>query len=87
MPALATLVMVLCHLLFPLAMAPVFAPPLAGFLWQKLGWPTVVPVNLLLSAGMAALAVFAYWQTLEPLGRLLQRRETRILGIVTVEVE
>jgi hypothetical protein len=87
MPALATLVMVLCHLLFPLAMAPVFAPPLAGFLWQKLGWPKAVPVNLLLSAGMAALAMFAYWQTLEPLGRLLQRRETRILGIVTVEVD
>jgi hypothetical protein len=28
-----------------------------------------------------------YWQALGPLGRLLQRRETRILGIVTVEVE
>ena len=47
----------------------------------------MVPVNLILSVLLAALAAFAYWQTLGPLGRLLQRRETKILGVVTVEVE
>jgi hypothetical protein len=31
--------------------------------------------------------IFVYWLTLTPLGRLLQRRETKILGIITVEVE
>jgi hypothetical protein len=87
MPALAMLVLVLCHLLFPLAMAPVFAAPLAGLLWQKAGWPNAVPVNLLLSGALAALMGFVYWQTLPPLGRVLQRRETTILGVVTVEVE
>ncbi|HEV2393024.1 MAG TPA: hypothetical protein VG146_11755 [Verrucomicrobiae bacterium] len=87
MPGLAMLVMVFCHLLFPLAMAPVFIPPLAGLLWQQAGWPSAVPVNLLFSLALAALMAFVYWQTLGPLARLLQRRETRILGVVTVEVE
>jgi len=31
--------------------------------------------------------VVIYWQTLSPLGLLLQRREVKILGVVTVEVE
>jgi hypothetical protein len=87
MPGLAMLVMVLCQMLFPLAMAPAFLPPLGELLWQKAGWPELVPVNLILSVLMAALTALAYWQTLGPLGRLLQRRETKILGVVTVEVE
>ena len=87
MPGLAMLVMLFCHLLFPLAMTPVFVPPLAELLWRLGGWPDAVPVNLLLSAALATLTAFAYWQTLAPLGRLLQRRETKILGVVTVEVE
>ena len=87
MPGLAMLVMILCQMLFPVAMAPAFAPPLAELLWRLAGWPDVVPVNLVLSVLLAALAAVAYWQTLGPLGRLLQRRETKILGVVTVEVE
>jgi hypothetical protein len=87
MPGLAMLVMILCQMLFPVAMAPAFAPPLAELLWRLAGWPSVVPVNLILSFLLAALAAFAYQQTLGPLGRLLQRRETKILGVVTVEVE
>jgi hypothetical protein len=87
MPGLAMLVMMLCHMLFPVAMAPAFAPPLAELLWRLAGWPAAVPVNLLLSILLAALAAVAYWQTLGALGRLLQRRETKILGVVTVEVE
>jgi ABC-2 type transport system permease protein len=87
MPGLAMLVMLVCQMLFPVAMAPAFVPPLAEFLWQKAGWPNAVPVNLLLSAALALLTGFAYWRTLGPLGRLLQRRETKILGVVTVEVE
>jgi hypothetical protein len=87
MPGLAMLMMFLCQLLFPAVMAPVFVPPLAGLLWRLAGWPAVMPVNLILSILLAALAAVAYRQTLGPLGRLLQRRETKILGVVTVEVE
>ena len=87
MPGLAMLMMFLCQLLFPAVMTPVFVPPLAGLLWRMAGWPDAVPVNLILSVLLAALAAAAYRQTLGPSGRLLQRRETKILGVVTVEVE
>jgi len=87
MPGLATLAMMLCQMLFPVAMAPAFIPPLAERLWRLAGWPELVPVNLILSILLLALAAWAYWQSLNPLGRLLQRRETKILGVVTVEVE
>ncbi len=87
MPALAMLMMVACQLLSPLVMSPVFFPPLLEFLWRKAGWPEVVPVNFLFSAILVTLAVFGYWLALGPLGRLLQKRETKILNIVTAEVE
>jgi Kef-type K+ transport system membrane component KefB len=82
------LLMVVCQLAFPLLMAPAFLPPLIGMLWQRFGGgPPAAIVNLLLSMLLAAISVFVYWRTLEPLGRLLHRRETKIIGIVTVEVE
>jgi ABC-2 type transport system permease protein len=87
MPGLAMFMVVICQMFFPLAMAPVFVPALAEFLWRKAGWPNAVPVNLIASVALAALMALAYCQSLGPLGRLLQRRETKILGVVTVEVE
>lgn len=87
MPAGAMLLMIVCQLMFPLAMLPALGPPLLEFLWRGAGWPEAVPVNLLLSMLFAALMVLIYWSALTPLGRLLQRRETRILNIVTAEVE
>ena len=87
MPGLAVLLMLVCHLLLPIAMAPVFLPALLELLWRNAGWSPAVPVNFILSLALAGVASLAYWQALGPLGRLLQRRETKILGIVTVEVE
>jgi hypothetical protein len=87
MPALAMLTVMACHLCFPIALAPVFIPPLAGLLWQEAGGTPLAPVNLILSCALAGLMAFVYWQTLGPLARLLQSRETKILGSVTVEVE
>lgn len=87
MPGLATLLMLVCHMLLPIAMAPVFLPAFIELLWRNADWSAAVPVNLILSLALAGVATLAYWQSLGPLGRLLQRRETKILGIVTVEVE
>ena len=87
MPGLAMLVLMLCQMLFPTVMAPVFLPDLAEWLWRREGGPDLVPVNLLLSVLLAAFMALAYWQALGPLGRLLQRRETKILSVVTVEVD
>jgi len=87
MPGLTMLVMVLCQFLLPVAMAPVFAAPLLALLWQRGGQPASVPVNLICSALLCGVMVLIYWKSLTPLGRLLQRREARILGVVTLEVE
>jgi len=46
-----------------------------------------VPINLLLSIALAGLAAFAYWQALPAMGRLLQRRDRRILERITEAVE
>jgi hypothetical protein len=76
-----------CQMLFPMAMLPVFAGPLLELFWRRSDFPAFAPVNLICSALLCGLMVFAYWRMLAPMGRLLQRRETKILGVITVEVE
>ncbi len=87
MPGLAMVVLIFCQMLFPVAMLPVFAGPLMELLWRRSGLPDFVPVNFICSALLCGVMMFAYWQLLAPMGRLLQRRETKILGVITVEVE
>jgi len=87
MPGLAMLVMMLCQMLLPIVMAPVFIAPLLAMLWLRAGLPEFVPVNLLASCLLCGAMALIYGQALTPLGRLLQRREIKILGVVTVEVE
>jgi len=87
MPALAMFVMILCQFLLPVALAPVFVAPLLAWLWQRADLPAFVPVNLICSAALCGVMLLVYWLLLTPLGHLLQRRETKILGVVTVEVE
>ena len=87
MPGLAMVVLMFCQMLFPVAMLPVFAGPLLELLWRWAALPGFVPVNFICSAMLCGVMVFAYWQLLAPTGRLLQRRETKILGVITVEVE
>ena len=87
MPGLAMVVLMFCQMLFPMAMLPVFAGPLLELLWRRSDLPDFVPVNFICSALLCGVMVFAYWQLLAPMGRLLQRRETKILGVITVEVE
>jgi len=87
MPALAMFVMIICQMLLPLALTPVFAGPLLAWLWHRANLSVFVPVNLICSVGLCGVMALIYWQALTPLGRLLQRRETKILGVVTVEVE
>jgi ABC-2 type transport system permease protein len=87
LPGLTMVVLMFCQMLFPAAMSPVFAGPLLQMLWHRSDLPDFVPVNLICSALLCGLMTTLYWQSLAPLGRLLQRRETKILGVVTVEVE
>src|SRR5262249_32940335 len=87
MPAKAMLFMLLGTILIPVIVLPVFLAPLAELLWRLAGGPAVVPVSLICSAGVAAVASVAYWVSLNPLGRLLQSREIEVLKTVTAEME
>ena len=87
MPGVKILLLALCQMFFPVVLLPAFLPPLAALLWDKAGGSDLLPVNLLLSLALAALMVVAYGWALGPLGRLLHRRETKILAVITAEVE
>jgi ABC-2 type transport system permease protein len=81
------LLMVALQFCFMAVIAPIFLPAFSEWLWRRAGLPGFVPVNLILSAALCGAIALAYWQTLGPLGRLLQKRETKILESVTAEVE
>lgn len=81
------LLMFALQFLFMAVIAPIFLPAFSEWVWRRAGLPAFIPVNLILSAALCSAMVLIYWQTLEPLGRLLQRRETKILESVTAEVE
>jgi ABC-2 type transport system permease protein len=84
---LTKFLMILFPLSFLLFMMPVILIPVAGFFLNKVGWITPECSNPLFSIIVLGVSVFFYKLTLPPLGRLLQRREQRILDIVTHEVE
>lgn len=87
MPGLAMVVMIVLQMSLPLALTPVFLPPLAGYLSGRSGGPDPAIVNALASLLLAAVMASIYWWSLGPLGRLLHRRETQILAKVSAEVE
>ncbi len=87
MKGLTMLLILASQLFFPLALLPVFVPAGLGILCDEMGWlpgTVVMPVCGVLLVGVSALF---YGYTLEPLGRLLQCREQKILQTVTQEVE
>jgi hypothetical protein len=75
------------HMILPVAMLPVFVPAGLGALCGHFELLPAAAVTLACAVVLAALAGLLYWKTLEPAGRLLQRREKRILEVVTREVE
>jgi len=85
--ATTVLLMMFINMLFPLAMFPIVIPAGLGMLCGHYHWLPASLVTLSLSALLAAAAGVLYWFTLEPLGKLLQRREQKILQTVTQEVE
>jgi len=87
LPGLAMIVLMFFQMIFPVAMLPVFFGPLLELFWHRLQWPDFMPVNLICSALFCGFVALVYWQTLAPLGRLLQRRETKILAAITIETE
>jgi len=87
MPALAMVMLVVSQMAMPLAMSPVFVPPLIGWLAERAGGPPAAVINLALSLALALIMIAIYKATLAPLGRLLRAREIKILETVSVDVE
>jgi ABC-2 type transport system permease protein len=81
------LLVVLCQLLSPLLLIPVFIAPIAEFLCHLSGITTAFPINLALSIIITLLAIVLYWWSLPSLGQQLQQREIKILEALTTEVE
>jgi len=86
-PFLKMLALFFCQMFFPVILAPGALPPLAELLWQKTDGSALLPVNLILSLLLAALAVAGYWLALEPMANLYTSRELAILKSVTAEEE
>ncbi|MDB6022774.1 MAG: hypothetical protein JWQ04_2631 [Pedosphaera sp.] len=86
-PAKMILLIFVTQLLYPVVMIPIALPPLLGFASEKLGfWPAPV-VDAILSVGLLAVAVIFYKLSLTGAGEFLERREQRILLVVSQEVE
>lgn len=81
------LVVLVVHLLYPLAMIPIFLPPAVELLLKTAGIHTGLPVSLLVSALMLGLTWLIYQSVLDVQGRQLQHREKDILRVVTQEME
>jgi hypothetical protein len=74
-------------LLLPLALLPFLLPAGLGVLVDQFSVLPGAAITLACALLLATLSAVLYWRTLEPLGRLLQRREKAILQVVTQEVE
>lgn len=87
MKSVTALMIFVSHLISIVAILPAFLSPLLGMAIAHFT-PLPAAVATLLSATfLAALAALLYWLTLAPLGRLMERRESRVLEVVTQEVE
>lgn len=73
----------LCQLFSPVLILPILIGPLLELLWNWTG----LPINLVYSAIFAVIAAVVYRMSLTAFGNQLQQRETKILEILTTEVE
>ncbi len=85
--ASSQVLMVVASMFMPLLLLPLFVPPLLGFLCNEFTKVPGTPITLLGAVVLLGCSCLLYGCTLKPLGRLLQRREQRILLAVTSEVE
>ena len=87
MSTLNTVILILSNLLFSITIIPILIPPLAEFFISQ---TTSLPsgfFNLVLSALLLSVVIFFYRISLLHLGNLLQKREKKILEVVTREIE
>jgi hypothetical protein len=71
----------------PFIMIPILIPAGLQLIASGLDWPSWVPVNVLATLAVLAGAIWLYAGLLPSQGRLLQKREQKILKEVTEEIE
>ncbi|MDB6065366.1 MAG: hypothetical protein JWR26_1574 [Pedosphaera sp.] len=86
-PAKTIFLILVTQMLFPVLVFPIFIPPLLGLLSEKMGWISAAPVDALLSILLLAAAALLYRVSLHDLGRFLEKREQKILLVVSHEAE
>jgi hypothetical protein len=74
-------------MLTPLLYAPLLLPLGVEYGLEQLGWPSGVPVCLVLTLAACALVLWVYRLVLPSEGNLLQRREQKILELVASKAE
>lgn len=84
---LTTVFIILSHMSFPMVMLPIFLVPVVGWLVSGLGWLPAGPTNVLVTLLLLGPLVIFYQLSLDPLGKLLLKREKKILEVVTKEIE
>jgi len=85
MPASVMLAMILIMPIMMLAFMPIMLPAMVQVLYKT--GASSFPVDLSLSALIAAVMIPVDWLTLKPFGRMLERHEIKILAAVTTGVE
>jgi len=74
-------------LITPIVLVPIVIPPALQLMFSIMHWLPWLPVNLLAALVILAGSAWLYRSLLPAQGRLLQRREQKILQEVTAEVE
>lgn len=86
-PAKIIFLVMLTQLLFPLVMLPIAIPPLAGIAAESFNlWPGPL-IDAVLSLVILTFAGLFYYLSLDGLGNFLEKREQKILLVVSQEVE
>ncbi|MBC8870684.1 MAG: hypothetical protein H8E44_14775 [Planctomycetes bacterium] len=84
---LTALLQVLFALLLPIALIPTLVPLGIELLLHFLGWARGFPAYMVLSAALLGIVAFVYLRVIAWQGRLLQRRQQKILDTVTTKNE
>lgn len=85
-PKIILLIMV-TQFFFPVVMLPIAIPPLVGMILEKTGYLPAPLVDAILSMVLLVMAAGFYILALNAQGNFLERREQRILQVVSQEVE
>lgn len=87
MPFKASLVILACHAVLPVLLAPILIPSLIQVWWHHFGRAMHLPISLIFSCGLLGLSLLGYHGALRSQGKLLFAREAKVLATVTTSLD